>query len=68
VQHPDPTGLTVLILRGEFSGQEGVCLGPVAETSGVWAVSPKSSDRILNLGFPDEFGIVVNSGQETGRN
>jgi hypothetical protein len=45
---PDPTGKTVLILAGEFAGEEGVCLGPVTAAEGVWAVSPDSSDRIVN--------------------
>lgn len=65
---PDPTGLTVLITGGEFAGQEGVCLGPVPGARDLWAVSPDCSDRILNLKFGEEFGVVLNSRQETGRN
>jgi len=66
MQEFDPSGKHVLITCGEFAGEEGVCLGP--EGNGLWAVSPHSSDRIVNLKFEQEFGILVNGGQEPGRN
>ncbi|SUS07211.1 hypothetical protein DF3PB_40008 [uncultured Defluviicoccus sp.] len=68
MQDFDPTGKHVLITCGEFAGEEGVCLGLVPEGNGLWAVSPHSSDRIMNLKFQEEFGIVLNCGQEPGRN
>jgi hypothetical protein len=64
----DPSGHSVIILAGEFAGKEGVCLGPVPDGSGLWAVSPHSSDRIVNLKFDEEFGVLINPGQEAGRN
>lgn len=64
----DPSGLSVIILVGEFAGQEGVCLGPVPDGGGLWAVSPDSSDRIVNLKFEEEFGVLINRGQKPGRN
>jgi hypothetical protein len=65
---PDPTDKTILITSGEFAGEEGVCLGRALATKDLWAVSPASSDRIVNLRFDGEFGVLLNCGQETGRN
>jgi hypothetical protein len=48
----------VLILKGEFEGEEGVCLGAAADAS-KWAVSPDHSDSILALGFEREFALLV---------
>lgn len=64
----NPTGLTVLITAGEFAGEEGVCLGLAIEEKDQWAVSPGSSDRIVNLRFDEEFGILINPAQESGKN
>jgi hypothetical protein len=64
---PDPTNKSVIILAGEFAGQEGFCLGPAGE-AGVFAVTPNTSNQILRLRFDEEFGILVNSKQERGRN
>lgn len=66
--NPDPSGKIVLITAGMFAGGEGVCLGRAPDTKGLWAVSPVSSDRILNLRFDEEFGVLLNSGQEPGKN
>jgi len=68
VSDPDPTGRDVIILAGEFAGEEGVCLGRAQDGSGLWAVSADSSSRVVNLKFPEEFGVLVNRGQEPGRN
>lgn len=68
MQDFDPSGKHVLITCGEFAGEEGVCLGRAPDTYDQWAVSPHSSDRIVNLKFEQEFGILVNGGQEPGRN
>ena len=64
---PDPTGKTVLILVGEFAGEEGICLGRAADGKR-WAVSPKSADRIVEMEFEREFGLLLNPGQELGKN
>jgi hypothetical protein len=59
----NPTGLSVLIIAGEFAGAEGVCLGPASGTPGLWAVSPHMSDRIVYLEYDREFGALVNPGR-----
>jgi hypothetical protein len=64
---PDPTRKPVIILTGEFAGEEGVCLGPTSDGKG-WAVSPGRSDRILSLQFDRDFGILMNKGQAPGNN
>lgn len=64
---PDPTNKSVIILVGEYAGQEGFCLGPAGE-EGVFAVTPNASNQILRLRFDEEFGILINRGQEKGRN
>lgn len=64
---PDLSGKTVLITGGEFAGEEGVCLG-LAQDNRLWAVSPNSSSRIVNLKFEKEFGVVLNPGQKAGIN
>jgi hypothetical protein len=65
---PDPTGKSVLITAGEFAGMEGVCLGSVAGGNPLWAVSPHHSERIVNLKFDAEFGLLLNPGAAPGRN
>jgi hypothetical protein len=51
-------GARVLILTGEFTGGEGVCLG-AAMSPGLWAISPDGSDKILSLLFEKDFGLLV---------
>jgi hypothetical protein len=68
MQKPDLSGKTILITAGEFVGEEGVCLGCSLSAQALWAVSPNSSDRIVNLRFEEEFGLLINPGQESGRN
>lgn len=65
---PDPSGKSVLITAGEFAGNEGVCLGPVTLAKSLWAVSPHHSDRVVNLKFDEEFGVLLNPGAAPGRN
>ena len=62
---PDPTGESVIILVGEFVGREGLCLGPAGK-EGLFAVTPISSNRILQLKFDEEFGILINPKQTPG--
>lgn len=64
---PDPTGKTVIILRGEFAGLEGFCLGSAGE-KGLWAVTPNTSNSILRLRLDEDFGILINPGQAPGKN
>ncbi|HWA09488.1 MAG TPA: hypothetical protein VG838_08575 [Opitutaceae bacterium] len=68
MQKPDPTGLTVLITGGEFAGEEGVCLGQVAGVAGLWSVSAHSSNRIVNLRFDEDFGVLLNPERQPGKN
>lgn len=62
----DLTGLTVLITGGEFAGHEGVCLGRAPDATDLWAISPHSSERIVNLRFEADFGVIINPGQKPG--
>jgi hypothetical protein len=68
MQEPNLSGKTVLIIGGEFAGEEGVCLGPASDAKDLWAVSPHSSNRVINLKFSEEFGVLINPGQSSGRN
>jgi hypothetical protein len=51
-------GAPVIILTGEFKGEEGVCLGKSGDGQG-WAVSPVRSEKILTLAFEKDFGLLV---------
>lgn len=51
-------GARVLILTGEYKGEQGVCLGE-ADREGMWAISPDDSDEILSLAFEKDFGLLV---------
>ena len=63
---PDPTNHQVIILTGEFAGEEGYCLGPTH--GGLWAVTPNSSGKVLDLKFDADFGILINKAQAPGKN
>lgn len=53
-------GKRVLILVEPYAGQEGICLG--RSHDGLrWAISPDSSNDVLNLIFENEFGILIDS-------
>jgi hypothetical protein len=60
-------GARVLILEGEFAGEQGICLGP-AETSGKFAITPDRSDTILTLEFESEFGLLLDLSSDPSRN
>ena len=47
----------VLIVSGDFQGQQGVCLGEAAD--GLWAISPDESDELLSLAFEKDFGLLL---------
>jgi len=51
-------GARVLILTGEYKGEQGVCLGE-ADRAGLWAISPDTSDEVLSLIFEKDFGLLV---------
>jgi hypothetical protein len=51
-------GHRVLILAGAHAGEEGICLGRAADGRR-WAVSPDSSDAILDLVFADDFALLL---------
>lgn len=54
----DLSGCRILIASGKFAGQEGVCLGRVADGN-KWSVSPNDSNEILSLTFEKEFGLLL---------
>jgi hypothetical protein len=51
-------GARVVILTGDFQGQQGVCLGE-ATRGGLWAISPDGSNKILSLAFAKDFGLLM---------
>ena len=65
-KRPSPEGMRVVILEGEFTGNEGICLGTAP--NGRWAVSPDCSDQILELKFEEEFVLLVDLSGEPSRN
>ena len=54
----DMQGVRVLILTGQYKGEQGVCLGQ-SEEAGFWAISPDTSDEVLSLAFEKDFGLLV---------
>lgn len=50
----------ILILAGDYEGEEGICLGRIAGTNR-WAISPDSSNAILELQFESEFALLDRS-------
>jgi hypothetical protein len=56
----------VLILKGRFAGEEGICLGQ--ERNHRWAVSPDGSDQIVSLLFEREFALLVDLSADPRRN
>ena len=60
-------GARVVILTGNFRGQEGTCLGESAR-SGLWAISPDGSDEVLSLAFEKDFGLLVDLSCDPTRN
>ena len=51
-------GKRVLIIAGDYFGQEGVCLGRAAD-SGKWAISPNGTTEIVELEFETAFGLLT---------
>lgn len=52
------SGSRVLILVGKFKGSEGVCLGGGSDPQ-KWAISPDSTNSILELEFEKEFALLL---------
>ncbi|HZS56882.1 MAG TPA: hypothetical protein VFA65_20925 [Bryobacteraceae bacterium] len=50
-------GTRVLILSGQFEGEEGICLGK--DRNGRWAISPDGSDEIVSLLCDREFALLI---------
>jgi hypothetical protein len=55
----NPSDRAVIILKGEFAGDEGICLGQATGGTELWAVSPHSSNRVLNLRLAQDFGVLM---------
>ena len=60
-------GARVLILTGQFKGQEGVCLGK-GSADNLWAVSPDSTNEVLSLVFEKEFALLVDLSADPTQN
>jgi hypothetical protein len=56
----DLSGCRVIILTGVYGGHEGVCLGKSADGLR-WAISPDSTNVVLQLLFGADFGILTTS-------
>ncbi len=52
------TNCRVLILTGQYTGREGICVGKSADGEH-WAISPDGGDEIVQLFFETEFGLLV---------
>ena len=59
-------GSRVLILRGDFEGDEGICLGE--DKNGRWAISPNDSDEILSLVRDKHFALLIDLSADPRRN
>jgi hypothetical protein len=66
-RHAELEGARVLILTGQFKGQEGVCLGK-GSAENLWAVSPDSTNEILSLVFEKEFALLVDLSADPTQN
>ena len=60
-------GHRVLILTGTHEGEEGVCLGKVTGHNR-WAVSPNSSNEVLEFTFEQEFALLLDLSSAPERN
>jgi hypothetical protein len=60
-------GARILILKGPFAGEQGVCLGFTADRK-KWAISPDSSDKIVPMEYEVDFALLIDLSAETQRN
>lgn len=60
-------GHRVLILAGAHHGEEGICLGELG-TGNRWAISPDSSNDILELTFEQDFALLLDLSANPSRN
>ncbi len=59
-------GAHVIITRGGYRGCEGTCLGKMSKTS--WAVSPDSTDEIIELKLEKDFSLLLDLSSDPTRN
>ena len=60
-------GARILILKGPFAGEEGVCLGFTADGN-KWAISPDSTDEIVPMEYEVEFALLIDLSAQPQRN
>lgn len=60
-------GARILILKGWFAGEEGICLGFTADRK-KWAVSPDSSDEIVPMEYEVDFGLLIDLSAQPQQN
>ena len=60
-------GARVLIVAGNYSGCEGICLGKTANGT-AWAISPDGATDVLELQFEKDFGLLVDLSSDPRRN
>jgi hypothetical protein len=66
-RHAQLEGARVLILTGQFKGQEGVCLGK-GSAENLWAVSPDSTNEVLSFVFEKDFALLVDLSADPTQN
>ena len=60
-------GARILILKGRFAGEEGVCLGFAADRK-QWAISPDSTDEIVPMEYEVDFALLIDLSGQAQRN
>ena len=60
-------GARILILKGQFAGEQGVCLGFTADGK-QWAISPDSSDEIVPMKYEVDFALLTDLSVQPQRN
>jgi hypothetical protein len=60
-------GARILILKGRFAGEQGVCLGFIADRK-KWAISPDSTDEIVPMEHDVDFGLLIDLSGQAQRN
>jgi hypothetical protein len=60
-------GARILILKGRFAGEEGVCLGFTADRK-KWAISPDSTAEIVAMKYEVDFALLIDLSARPSRN
>ena len=60
-------GARILILKGRFAGEEGVCLGFTADQKR-WAISPDSTDEIVPMEYEVDFALLIDLSAQPRQN